>query len=103
MVARMVKESACDAGDLGLIPGWGRSPGGGSGWRVPQRSLAGYSPWGHKDSDTNEQLTLFTFSLLRELPEGCSGSMEGGSEELGAKMTLEERMSEKWSLTGRTL
>ena len=21
------KESACDAGDLGLIPGWGRSPG----------------------------------------------------------------------------
>ena len=75
MVAWMVKESACDAEDLGLIAGWGRSPGGGSGWRVPQ-SLAGYSPWGHKDSDTNEQLTLLTFSPLRELPEGCSGSME---------------------------
>ena len=25
------KESACDAGDLGLIPGSGRSPGGGNG------------------------------------------------------------------------
>ena len=26
-----VKESACNAGDLGSIPGWGRSPGGGHG------------------------------------------------------------------------
>ena len=26
-----VKESACIAGDLGLIPGWGRSPGEGNG------------------------------------------------------------------------
>ena len=25
------KESACNAGDLGLIPGWGRSPGKGNG------------------------------------------------------------------------
>ena len=25
------KESACNAGDPGLIPGWGRSPGGGRG------------------------------------------------------------------------
>ena len=25
------KESACDAGDWGLIPGWGRSPGEGHG------------------------------------------------------------------------
>ena len=25
------KESACTAGDPGLIPGWGRSPGGGHG------------------------------------------------------------------------
>ena len=26
------KESACNAGDLGLIPGWGRSPGDGNGY-----------------------------------------------------------------------
>ena len=36
------KESTCNAGDLGLIPGLGRSPGGGHGnplsilaWRIP--------------------------------------------------------------------
>ena len=23
-------------------------------WRIPQRSLVGYSPWGHKASDTTE-------------------------------------------------
>ena len=47
------KESACDVGDLGSIPGLGISPGGGrgnplqySGLENPhgQRSLAGYSP-----------------------------------------------------------
>ena len=47
------KESACNAGDLGLIPGLGRFPGGGhdnplqySCLENPhgQRSLAGYSP-----------------------------------------------------------
>ena len=36
------KESACNSGDPGLIPGWGRSPGEGNGyhasvlaWRIP--------------------------------------------------------------------
>ena len=45
------KESACNVGDLGLIPGLGRSPGEGngyplqySGWRIPWTVL--YSPWG---------------------------------------------------------
>ena len=28
-----------------------------------QRSLAGYSPWGHKESHIAEQLMLFTFTL----------------------------------------
>ena len=41
------KVSACSAGDPGSIPGSGRSPGESHG----QRSLAGYSPWGHKDLD----------------------------------------------------
>ena len=46
---------------LGLIPGSGRSPGGGHGNLVflsgefhGQRSLAGYSPWGCKESDMTE-------------------------------------------------
>ena len=53
------KESACNAGDLGSIPGLGRwlptpvfSPGEFHG----PRSLAGYSPWGHKESDMTERL-----------------------------------------------
>ena len=54
------KESACNAGDLGLIPGLGRSPGGRHGNLLQysclenphgQRSLVGYS---HKESDTTE-------------------------------------------------
>ena len=63
------KESACNAGDLGLIPGWGKSPGGGHGNPLQysclehphgQRSLAGYSPWGRKESDTIEHTQLST-------------------------------------------
>ena len=58
------KESACSAGDLGSIPGLGRSPEGGhgnplhcSGLENPhgQRSLAGYSPWDHRESDVTGQ------------------------------------------------
>ena len=57
------KESACNEGDLSLIPGLGRSPGGGdynplqySCLENPyiQRNLASCSPWGHKESDTTE-------------------------------------------------
>ena len=59
------KESSCSAGDaedVGLIPGSGRSPGEEvlpppiflPGKSHGQRSLAGYSPWGHTESDTTE-------------------------------------------------
>ena len=60
------KESACNVGDLGSIPELGRDTGGGHGNPLQysclenpyeQRSLAGYSPWGHKESDTTEQLS----------------------------------------------
>ena len=33
------KESACNAGDLGLIPGWGRSSGEGKGYRLQYSDL----------------------------------------------------------------
>ena len=49
--------NAGDVRDVGLIPGSGRSPGGGNGnplqysWKFHgQRILAGYSPWGCKES-----------------------------------------------------
>ena len=52
--ALVSKESACNVGDLGLIPGLGRSPGGGPGESYGQRRLEGYSPRGSKESDTTE-------------------------------------------------
>ena len=64
--------NAGGAGDLGLIPGLGRSPQRRP-WRptpvfLPgephgQRSLVGYSPWGHKESDTTEQLSRCTLQM----------------------------------------
>ena len=57
------KESACDAGDPGSIPGFGRSPGDRNGLPTlvflpgeshGEKSLAGYSPSGRKESDTTE-------------------------------------------------
>ena len=60
------KESACNAGDLGSIPGLGRSPGGGHGNPL-QHSCLGIpmdrgawwvtSPQGHKESDMTELLS----------------------------------------------
>ena len=53
------KESACNTGDAGEIPGSRRSPGGGNGNPLQhflpgkfhgQRSLVGYSPWGRKET-----------------------------------------------------
>jgi len=34
-VAQLAKESTCSAGDMGSIPGLGRSPGGGKGYPTP--------------------------------------------------------------------
>ena len=58
------KESACSAGDPGLIPGSGRSPGEGNGYPLSvslpgefhgERCLEGYS----KELDTTEKITHF--------------------------------------------
>ena len=56
------KESTCNAGDLGSIPGLGRFP-----WRNerlptpvfwPGEFHGLYSPWGHKELDTTERPSL---------------------------------------------
>ena len=58
----VVKNPPANAGDVGLIPGSGRSPGERNGNPLQysclenphgQRGLVGYSPWGHKESDMN--------------------------------------------------
>ena len=60
------KECACNAGDLASIPGLGRSPGGEHGNPLQysclenphrQRSLAGFSLYGCKESDTTERIS----------------------------------------------
>ena len=65
----MVKNHACNEGDLGLIPWVRKIP-----WRrkwqptpvfVPgeshgQRSLAGYCPWGHKQLDITKHALVHT-------------------------------------------
>ena len=60
------KEPACQCRrqrDAGSVPEWGRSPGGGHGNLLQysflenphgKGSLVGYSPWGHKESNTAE-------------------------------------------------
>ena len=72
-----VKVSACNVGDLGSIPGSGRSPGEGSGNPLQYSSLenpvngeawwATYSPRGCKESDTTERLN-FHFHFHTPLP-----------------------------------
>ena len=57
------KESACNAGDLGLIPGLGISPGEGKGYLPTSVFWPGefhglYSSWDHKELDTTEKLSL---------------------------------------------
>ena len=60
-------------GDLSSIPGLGRSHGEGygnplqySGLENPhgQKSLVGYSPWGHKESDMTEQLSTAALKFM---------------------------------------
>ena len=72
------KESSCNAGDLGSIPGLGRSPGEGNGNPLrysclenphEQRSLTGYSPWGGKELDITEQLCIAQHSILNYFAE----------------------------------
>ena len=81
-VALAVRNPPANAGDVrdaGSIPGWGRShrrvwqptpvflPGASHG----QRSLAGYSPWGRKESDTTEQQHFFRWVSGKAYAHPC--------------------------------
>ena len=47
-----------NTGDLGSIPGLGRSRGEGKGYPLQYSGLENYSPWSHRQSDTAERLSL---------------------------------------------
>ena len=58
------KESACNMGNLGLIPGLGRFPGEGKGYPLQYSGLESsmdYITCGVAESDMTEQLSLFHF------------------------------------------
>ena len=70
------KESACNAGDPGLIPELGRSPGEGNGYLLQYSCLENFmdrgfwwATWGCKESDRTKQLTHFHFIYLKTASE----------------------------------
>ena len=66
------KESTCNAGDLGSIPGLGRFPGEGKGYPLQYSGLENskdYSPWGCKETFTLGQI------YKKENKLGIIGSM----------------------------
>ena len=79
------KASACNAGYPGSIPGSGISLGEGNcssilAWRNHgQRSLAGYSPRGRKESDMTEQLTHTYILFHAHFHSGLSKDIEYNS------------------------
>ena len=56
------KESTCNTGDLGLTPGWGRSPGEGKGYPLQysclENSMDSIVHLGRKELDTVERISL---------------------------------------------
>ena len=75
------KEFSYHAGDLGLTPGLGSSPGGGHGNLLKyyclenphgQRSLAGYGPWGRKSWTQTERLRTAQHSIKKQRLEMVS-------------------------------
>ena len=74
------KTPACNVGDPGSIPGLGRSPGIGDGNSLRysclenpcgQRSLVGYSPYGHRESDTTEGLSTVQYRTASHEENTC--------------------------------
>ena len=72
----MGEESTCNAGDTGSIFGSGRFPWNREWQPTPvfllgkshgQRNLAGYSPWGCKDSEMTKRLRTHTGILSRDI------------------------------------
>ena len=81
-MAQLVKESTCNMGDPGLIPGLGKAPGGGHGNPLQysclenshgQRSLVGCSPWGRKLA----RWTRFSFKNMIKAHGGRKYSVFG--------------------------
>ena len=75
------KESACNAGGLGLTPGLGRSPGEGKGYPLQYSGLENsmdrqYDPWGCKESDTTERFHFHILLSQKAIPSvSCNSNL----------------------------
>ena len=86
----MVKYLPANVGDMGWIPGSGRSPGDGNGkllqYSCPgnpmDRGSQGYSPHGGKDSHVSERFSTHSCKVINEML--CSNS--GRREKEGKKV-----------------
>ena len=73
-IQSLTEESACSAGDPGLIPGSRRFPGKGNGNPFQYSCLE--SSMGHTESDTTEQLThTHTHTHTHTRQVSCDGSV----------------------------
>ena len=99
--------NAGDIRDVGSIPGLGRSPGEGNGNPLQysclenpqgQRSLVGYSPWGHNESDMTEatwQAYCYQPIIISKPPGRGTGKTENLVILIGVRKERENRSLEK--------
>ena len=99
------RASTCNAGDLGSIPGLGRSPGGGHGNPLQYsclenphgwRSLAGCSPWVHKESDTTELSLYCVKKEMATLSSNLARKISWTEEPGGIQSTVSQRVGHNW-------
>ena len=116
------KVSVCNAGDLGSIPGSGRSPGEGKWQSTPAlllgkshgwRSLIGYSPWGCKELDIFfihspidghwgcfHILAIVKNAVIMEMEMATHSSILAGkfrwTEQPGRLQSIESQKSQTW-------
>ena len=71
LVVKDMPANAGDTGDMGSIPGWGRSPGEGNGnplqYSCLENSMVGgawQGPLGHKELDMTEGLSIHTHTFI---------------------------------------
>ena len=102
------KESACITEDSGLILGSRRSPGQGIGYPFQSsclensmdRSLAGYSPWGHKESDTTETSLHFIYVWLCGTPPPHDPTWPQGTSLVSSTLSLLGLVLHRWGDEG---
>ena len=94
----MIKKPPANVGDVGSIPGSGRSPRVGNGNSLQysclgrflrQSRLADYGPWRHKVSDMTERLTMYTHAEMMVVAGAIhvfSQRQEGRSTSTGFKL-----------------